>query len=447
MQRQKTIAKWLAVLLLLTIAVASYVALNAIINGRGAQNNVAGAQNGNDNDNSQILPDDGNNDPPEQEEPPYVPHYSDFPRAAQNFGGLSALNMGGEGDDSLLDYIYFGGKHLLLFSTDSREYDVKQAGLHIACIEDGALSSTSFVADGEEYEDCSQLDGMLLIVTKNANQTVLRLLDDDLQTVFKRVLPLYSSYKLFFSGDIMKLYAADEDGVHAYSLTSLLSASKSSRVAQIEDAEIVSVVPGTNCDLLFLQTNDGITTYTYSTNTGFILQDELLNCVFEQLLPIRADGEQTLALLASCDEGHTLFSLNLSGKALKRNLSKGSKTAAIFKSEDKIMLLSETSMTAYCSHLDSMISTPVAFPEELGEDFSLHCAPTGELYATTASGMTTLNVADNAISAGLCLKGAKSPIFLPCESGLAAAYDADESDFENMSFGGRDIYFVIDIAK
>ena len=54
MQRQKTIAKWLAVILLLTLAVASYVTLRAIFGGR-TQDNVAGAQDKTDSDDSGIV--------------------------------------------------------------------------------------------------------------------------------------------------------------------------------------------------------------------------------------------------------------------------------------------------------------------------------------------------------------------------------------------------------
>ena len=295
MQRQKTIAKWLAVILLLTLAVASYVTLNAICGGR-AQDNVAGAQDNTDADGETPPPSGGENGegdaPPVVEEPPHIPVYSEFPRSAVGVGELDVINVGGEGEDVLLDRLTCFGKDILIFDSASKEYDVKASGLHIAAISNGALEGTLFLAENEEYLDSTLSANGLLIVTRNESQTFLRLVSRELKVALKNSLPRYESYRLFTSGGVLRLYVADDEAVGVYTVSKTLSASRSSRTASPDDARIKDIMPAGARDMLFLQNDNGISICTYSPNEGFILQSELLNCRFKQVLPIVYDSKQ-----------------------------------------------------------------------------------------------------------------------------------------------------------
>lgn len=447
MQRQKTIAKWLAVILLLTLAVACYVALSAIFGGRASEN-VAGAQDKTDSDDSGIVTpsDDGNGDnedtPPSQEEPPHIPIYSEFPRSAVGVGGLDALNIGGEGDDILLDSISCFGKDILIFDSASTEYDVKASGLHLAAISDGAIEGTLFLAENEEYLDCTLSTGGLLVVTRNDLQTVLRLVSRDLRVTLKNVLPRYESYRLFTSDGVLRLYAADETTVNVYTVSKTLSASRSSRTASLDGAQIKDIVPAGKRDMLLLQNDSGISVCTYSTNEGFILQSELLNCRFKQILPIVYDSQQGFAMLASTDGGYCLTKLDADGKQDPSTTIDGAKTATIFKDGTNVMLLSDKMIYTFCSHLEQTSCLPLTEGGELVKGRELFSTTDGTLYAAGDDGLSLLSLNGSELAETLTLTAAKSPVVITSKDGICVAFCSDEKLGE-LGFGGKDVYFVI----
>lgn len=119
MQKQKTIAKWLAVILLMTVAVACYIALSAIVGKNPDGNaNVAGANE----DKSQENVDN----------PTIKPVYSVLPRKSETINGASVAHAGGEGEEKVLDVFYFAKKTALVFHSQSKQYDVKEKGFYIA---------------------------------------------------------------------------------------------------------------------------------------------------------------------------------------------------------------------------------------------------------------------------------------------------------------------------
>lgn len=113
MHRQKTIAKWLAVILSLTIAVACYIALSAITDGK-SNDNVAGA-----NDNEY---------PQNQIPQPPSPVYSVLPRKCEIIGDKNIAHFGGEAEEKMLDAFVFANKNVMIVSCDSKQYDVSETG-------------------------------------------------------------------------------------------------------------------------------------------------------------------------------------------------------------------------------------------------------------------------------------------------------------------------------
>lgn len=118
MQRQKKIAKWLAIVLLFTMAVGAYIMYDALyVNG---DNGTAAGTDGVRQPDDQTPPPDGT--PDAEPDPPY---YTELPRAIQSFGATEVFNAGGEGDDSLAAAVFAGTTTLLFFNTDSEEYDCR----------------------------------------------------------------------------------------------------------------------------------------------------------------------------------------------------------------------------------------------------------------------------------------------------------------------------------
>lgn len=449
MQRQKTIAKWLAVLLLLTLAVASYVALSAIFGGRGDETNIAGAQDGNVTDkNDTPSPDVDEQTPPEEEPiPPHIPVYSEFPREAETANGLAVLNIGGEGEDILLDRMTCFGKDILVFETTSREFDVSRSGLHLACVADGALEGTLFLGENEEYIDGTLSAGGLLVVTRNETQTTLRLISREMKVTLKNTMPRYDSYALFTSGGVLRLYVASAEGVSVYTVSRTLSASKSNREAKLPSASFACIMPTATADVLFLQTDSGISTFTYSTNEGFIAQSELLNCRFEQILPIMTDGQQSFALLASNDEGYVLTRLDKSGKQCENVQMDGATSAAMLKNGTNVTVLTPDKLYTFCSHIELTACTDISRAEELFEDGKLRATESGELYCTSSSGAQLLSFDGEVIGVELTLEGVREPLILRSGEKLTIAYSASKPPMEGLSFGENDVYFVIDSGR
>ena len=71
----------------------------------------------------------------------------------------------------------------------------------------------------------------------------------------------------------------------------------------------------------------------------------------------------------------------------------------------------------------------------------------GTLYCIDEDGLTLLDFDGESLLPSLALKGAFNARIISKDGGISIAYSAEESDFADMSFGGSDIYFVIDIEK
>ena len=95
MQKQKTLAKWLAIILLSSIAVGSYVLYDALYLKK--QDNEASADIGKDNQPIEKTEDET-----------YIPYYTTLPRKAETIDNFKVTHFGGEDDDTLIDVINFG---------------------------------------------------------------------------------------------------------------------------------------------------------------------------------------------------------------------------------------------------------------------------------------------------------------------------------------------------
>ena len=105
MQRQKTIAKWLVIILLVTVAVGAYIMYDALYLGGDT------AEGGSTTETPSPTP-----DPVPEPEPPY---YTTLPRPVQNYGGIAVSHAGGEGDDVTLGTVFTAERVFLFFSSAS----------------------------------------------------------------------------------------------------------------------------------------------------------------------------------------------------------------------------------------------------------------------------------------------------------------------------------------
>ena len=126
MQKQKTLAKWLAIILLSTVAVCSYVLYDVLYLEK--QEDQATADNGQGVEDT--IPEDTTQ--PEV----HIPYYTTLPRYDETIEGVRVTHFGGESNDTLLDVINFGKKRFAIFSSSSVEFDMRESGLAVAVIDE-----------------------------------------------------------------------------------------------------------------------------------------------------------------------------------------------------------------------------------------------------------------------------------------------------------------------
>lgn len=158
MHRQKTIAKWLAVILSLTIAVACYIALSAITDGK-SNDNVAGA-----NDNEY---------PQNQTPQPPSPVYSVLPRKCEIIGDKNIAHFGGEAEEKMLDAFVFANKNVMVVSCDSKQYDVSETGIYLAIFDKTSLEKVVKITDksGSCLSRCQTRNGLAIFVRSREKPT------------------------------------------------------------------------------------------------------------------------------------------------------------------------------------------------------------------------------------------------------------------------------------
>lgn len=440
MQRQKTIAKWLAIILLLTAVIACYIVISTVTENKNSAPDIAGA-NGSGDSSDADVPDDGNTQP--------KPVYSTFPRSAQETDGLLINHVGGKDNDVFLDSIYFAGRRCVFFFSASVQYDVKACGIHIAEFKDGTLISTTRIAEADEtFISASIAENGLLVITKNAGQTKLRLLNGSLGVICESTCPLYSDYKLYITSAGARLYTADSGFVYANTITSSLDVKRSNFVYPIADCRIFRVAGLGANDVLFVQSAQGAGFLTYSANTGFDCKSELANGKLMQILPLSVNGKPNFAVLAKCDGGITMTALDENLQQSANYLFKGAKTAvATIAENNNICVIADGAKATFCSHLELQSSAPINFT-----DYSEQCVYTaidGEneyIFVSEGSSHTFAKLNGNDVITlfkftGKNVKATRD--IINGKSEICVQFDGNANNsFGSMCFGANDVFSV-----
>ncbi len=437
MERQKTLAKWLAVILLLTLIVACYIALSAILGGKKTSDNVAGADSVGDQNGSKPAQDqnEGNEEIPA----PHIPVYSVYPRASETVNGLTVAHLGGEKDEEFLKSMVYQSRQLIFFGSASEEFDARGRGIYVAEIDDRSVLSCARLTDGEEeFVDCVRTADGLVTVTRNADETVFRLLDKDLSSKNASFCAAYSSYRLTSASGTTRMYAASDSEIDAYSLSSTPRAYKSSHSMKVSNAKLCDSVATGTSDILFVQTSEGILILSYSTNTGFTQQNELLNREFVQVLPFSTDNEQTFVLVSVSNKGVHLDLLNKDGTSSYASFEiEGATSAAAIKNEGKLMVYSADKVYSFCSHLEFTSSedfAPEVDAEEVfalaGSDDRLLASANGTSYLLTTEG----KVLFSAKAERLCISRR--------DGETMAFFASQDPPYSSLGFGKKDVFAV-----
>ncbi len=473
MHRQKTIAKWLAVILLMTIAVAIYITLSAIMGDKpDKNNNIAGAngnqnqpqnpsQNPSQNPNGNQNP-SGPNTGQNTQKPPV---YSTLPRKCESVNNISVAHVGGEGEEKVVDSINFGGKTAVVFDCDSTTFDVKESGIYIAIFEENTLEKTLKIAGkNAKYLTSCQTKNGLVTFCKQEGKTLVKTYDENFCVTCETSIEKYDEITALFDGERLNAFCVAEGKIKRISFDCALNDQRDNFVYQGNMPHVVKAQNFGEDTLLFLQDGESTIGVIYNQNTGFIKRFDEDKHHLLQILPIVQSSEQAFVALLKTPSGLCACAyspqLSVRGKFEVANESFG----ALLKSESGVKLVTKTRIISLCSHLDfisettldsSQKSTQVTntdsnadFELQSAVDFPLVLQEDNMLVARTENCHVMAKIDKGNIHT-ICRFNARGKVFATIakisekQSKISLVFDSDsQSDLTYMCFGKTDAFFI-----
>lgn len=348
MQKQKTIAKWLAVILLMTVAVACYIALSAIVGKNPDGNaNVAGA---NDDNNQENV-----------DNPTIKPVYSVLPRKSETVNGASVAHVGGEGEEKVLDVFYFATKTALVFHSQSEQYDVKEKGIYIAIFGGETLEKTLKIAsENDKYLSSCQTRNGVAIFTCDGAKTNVRIYDGNFDVSCENAIDAYDEINADYYGDNIEAFCVKNGKIKRLVIDDSLRVKSDNFVLQTTAANVVQTIKYGSSTLLFLQDEQTAVGVSYDTNSGFTKRFSYDKHRILQIMPVLQSNVQCFAALFETQNGLrvSLLSLTLSENA--EYIVNGENFGALFRSENGLKILLKNRIIRLCSHLEFISETPLS---------------------------------------------------------------------------------------
>lgn len=345
MQRQKTVAKWLAIILLCTVAVGAYIMYDALYVDGGGQAS-AGA-------------DGGGNETPVPDPEPDPPYYTTLPRVSQSYGGQKVAHAGGEGDDVFCETVFTAQSTLMFFSSDSLEFDCSGEGLYVAVFSDSQLNAVTRFADkGDIVFSKFTADGTV-VLTKHSDGNKLRLFDADGRQNGLADFPEFTTAAAYSAGTSTYIFYTDTQGLKCAVLSEGMQLEKSAFYLPETDHSVVETFPVAGGVLLFTATSEGnVAIVRFTQKQGFSIQKVYTNTELLQIVPLAGEEGTAYAMLGKTADGGVLTVLNAEG-AQEASAALGSLDGAVIFSDGISVTLVRSGVTeTYCRHLDLISSKP-----------------------------------------------------------------------------------------
>lgn len=348
MQKQKTIAKWLAVILLMTIAVACYIALSAIVGKNPSGNaNVAGANDDKNQENA--------------DNPTIKPIYSVLPRKSETINGASVAHVGGEGEEKVLDVFYFAKKTTLVFHSDSEQYDLKEKGIYIAIFGGETLEKTIKIAnENAKYLSSCRTRNGFAIFTCDGAKTNVEIYDDNFNVSCENTLDAYDEIKTNYYGENIEAFCVKRGKIKRLVIDDSLRVKSDNFVFQTTAANVVQAIKYGDSTLLFLQDEQTAVGVTYDTYSGFTKRFSYDKHRILQIMPVVQSNIQCFAILFKTPNG---LQLSLLLQTLNENAKydiSGESFGALFRSENGLKILLKNRIIRLCSHLEFISEKPLS---------------------------------------------------------------------------------------
>ncbi|MBO4381231.1 MAG: hypothetical protein J5815_03665 [Clostridia bacterium] len=438
MHNQKTIAKWLAVTLLLMVAIACYVALSAILKKDSPTPATATATEAQSGENASPSLDDSGKE--------HVPIYSTFPRQAEQIGKMSIQHVGGENDEHFVASHRIGENLLVIYRSLSQEYDQKESGLHIATFAGNYLLSVQKIAgENEEYLSSTISKTGLIVCTNTATNTVVRLVSSSgelkAETSFERFEN--AVFTLDTTTKSVCAFFLDDAVLRAMTIDDSLSVSRSAFVYSTQNANIKNVVNFKDYQLIFLQNDNAFEIVNFSSKNGFICKYRDINSTFVQILPDSIGSNFAFAALVSVSQNGTkssrICTFDAQGNMLDTHTLQGVENGVLKQVDETIMLYSFDTAYQFCSHLELVATKPCSFDTSLFvKDVSLQNVDGTDMFVATDG--TTFQIANDNFDVLFSAKGKNVCVDKDARGKTQIIYEGKNNDvLTYMVFGGFDI--------
>lgn len=354
MHRQKTIAKWLAVILSLTIAVACYIALSAITDGK-SNDNVAGA-----NDNEY---------PPNQIPQTPSPVYSVLPRKCEIIGDKNIAHFGGEAEEKMLDAFVFANKNVMIVSCDSKQYDVSETGIYLAIFDKTSLEKVVKITEksGSYLSRCQTRNGLAIFCAIEGKTHVV-LFDEKFEIYCENTIDEFDMIHSNYIDGAIETFCIKNGKIKHIVFDDSLNTTTSNFVLQTTDAKIIECINFGENSLLFLQDGEYAVGAIYNKNNGFIVRFSYNKHRILQILPTIQSSSQAFSILCQTDEGLAVYSCSESLETTAKYTLKGERFGALLKVDNGVAIVCKKEYVRLCSHLDFISKAPleVIYEKEKG---------------------------------------------------------------------------------
>lgn len=431
MQRQKTIAKWLAIVLLLTLAVGAYIIYDALYIDAGGGANAS---------------DTPADDPSSDLVPPDPPYYTTLPRSNGTYAGVTVGHAGGEGADTVLGAVFSEGGELVFFSSDSDEYDCRGAGLYAAAFDsEGLVAVTRFAEGDATFGGAKQTaDGIAALSSDDAGGK-LTLFDFSGRVKGECSLPSFTAAFPLAGGDGLYVFFSTETHLGCAVVESGLIVRESPFRLPEGGHTVREAMAGAGSFTLVTEREAEVTAViSFSESKGFSVKREYADADFCQILPIAGEDGAAWVLMTKSAGGLRLSVFGPSLELEAETAIDGAGNAVMFGDGVSFTVVRTGVTETYCRHLDLVSSVPTGMT--VGEVLFVRSDSSGKIFAHAEEGTMSVVRLDgsDAVTLMECVAppAGKVGYALSGEKLLLAfsTSDAEGIFFEN--FGETDAYFV-----
>lgn len=426
MLKQKTVAKWLAIVMLLTVAIGSYLLYDAVF--KKADGTADAVVKTDDTPaNSDVS----------QPTPPHVPFYTTLPRKAEIINGVTVSHVGGEGDDFFKGAVTVGNMNFVFFNSDSVEYDLREKGLHLAFFKDEKLQFVDKISDGE-YLDSKLSEKGVALATKESESVTLSIFSLSGELSAKTTLAYADDFTFYLHGNSLTSFSLADGYLHFSEYLDSVKEQRSPYVTKTKGTTIEKVVFSGGKYLVITSSEQDVYGYSFELNSGFSTVFSLDKLSLLQIESVGNLTDSKLTLLLKGENGLVISTLSNDFSLSDRKTIDGVSNGVIINNGDGFDLVASGKTLTFCKHLDliSTIDNTLVFDSVSSflrdKNSLIFIAKNGDDFSLLSTEKGLLSALPNSVI---------SPLILPSSKAVQILFSSSSSNgVTRASFGGFDVY-------